>query len=102
MSYSDGRKDEVNEKKPRWGDPMRHNLTELEAFDAMRVFLEAFWRRGGSRSEDLRNLLSWMNRAPWPSEKQHPSLRGAPLDLAQWQDWLKAIDEVKSKPEQPN
>ncbi len=79
----------------RWGQPMRHSLTELEAFDVMRVFIEAFWRRGGCQSKELANLLSWTSRETWPSGKQLPDLAGAPLDIAQWEDWLNAIDTAK-------
>ncbi len=92
----------MSDKKARWGAPMHHSLNELEAFDAMRVFLEAFWRRGGCESEELRNLLSWMDRTPWPSGKQLPHLVGAPLDQAQWEDWLDAIDAMKSARENSN
>ena len=84
-------------KPSRWGEPMRYQLNELEAFDAMRLFLEAFWRRGSCKSEDLANLLGWTNREKWPSDKQLPHLTGAPLDLAQWEDWLDAIAEAKLK-----
>ena len=86
----------VSTKKTRWGEPMRYSLDELEAFDAMRTFLEAFWRRGGCKSEELANLLSWTNRQEWPSGKQLPDLTGAPLDIAQWEDWLDAVAATKS------
>jgi hypothetical protein len=82
-------------KQSRWGQPMQHTLTELEAFDAMRVFLEAFWRRGGCESRELANLLSWTARG-WPNgAPQLPHLQGAPLDIAQWEDWLDAIEATK-------
>jgi hypothetical protein len=78
---------------------MRHNLTELESFDAMRAFLEAYWRRGLCASDDLAVLLGSINRTPWPSDKQMPHLVGAPLDIAQWDDWLNAIEaSQKDKP----
>ena len=86
----------VSTKKSRWGEPMRYSLNELEAFDAMRTFLEAFWRRGGCKSEELAILLSWTNRQEWPSGKQLPDLTGAPLDIAQWEDWLDAVAATKS------
>jgi hypothetical protein len=84
-------------KESRWGQSLRHNLTELEAFDAMRAFLEAFWRRGGCESTDLANLLSWTNRGGFPSGKQLPHLEAAPLDIAQWEDWLDAIEATKPR-----
>ena len=46
----------------QWGQPMQYRLTELEAYDVMRAFIEAFWRRGNCKSEELANLLSWTNR----------------------------------------
>ena len=84
-------------KQSRWGQPMQYGLSELEAFDAMRAFVEAFWRRGDCKSEELRNLLNFTDRTPWPSGKQLPHLVGAPLDIAQWEDWLDAIAAVKGK-----
>jgi len=66
-----------------WGEPMRYSLSELEAFDAMRVFLEAYWRRGGAASDDIAVLLGNINRDDWAD-------RG-PLDPAQWSDWLNAV-----------
>ena len=68
---------------------MKHDLTELEAFDAMRAFLEAYWKRGGSSSDDLAVLLGDLNRSIWAG--------GRPGDPAQWSDWLKAVATVKSK-----
>ncbi len=38
------------------------DLDELEAFDAMRKFLEAYWERGGRRSNDLAVLLGSVHR----------------------------------------
>jgi hypothetical protein len=82
----------MGSKQSRWGEPTKYNLTELEAFDAMRSFIAAFWRRGGCKSEELANLLSWTDRG-WPNETtQLPNLKGAPLDIAQWEDWLDAIE----------
>jgi hypothetical protein len=80
----------------RWGTPSECTLTELEAFDAMRLFIEAFWRRGNCESEELRNLLSFTDRTPWPNGKQLPHLAGAPCDIAQWEDWLDAVAKVKA------
>jgi hypothetical protein len=71
-------------KQNRWGQPMQHNLTELEAFDAMRAFLEAYWRRGLCASDGVANLLSNINREIWSD--------GGPGDPAQWNNWLDAIE----------
>jgi len=84
-----------NTRQSRWGQLLQYTLTELEAFDVMRAFVEAFWRRGGCKSEELANLLSWTNRERWPSGKQLSHLAGAPLDIAQWEDWLDAIEATK-------
>jgi hypothetical protein len=56
-------------------------LDELQAFDAMRAFLEAYWERCGKRSDDLAVLLGSLNRHVGP-----------PVDLAQWHDWKAAVD----------
>jgi hypothetical protein len=77
---------------------MQHSLTELEAFDSMRAFAHAFWVRDGSNPDDgLARLLSFTDRAIWPSGKQLKHFEGAPLDLAQWEDWLDAIAIAKSE-----
>ncbi len=76
-------------EQSRWGQPMQYSLTELEAFDAMRAFLEAYWRRGLCSSDDLAVLLGSVSRNIWTD--------GGPGDPAQWNDWLKAVETVKSK-----
>jgi hypothetical protein len=41
-------------------------LTEKEAFEAMRCFLQAFWERGGRNPEsDLVDVLSWTAGDVW-------------------------------------
>jgi hypothetical protein len=63
-------------------------LTEEEAFDTMRHFLEAFWQRGGSDpNSDLADLLSWTGRDVWDD--------GSTNDPAQWHDWLAAVRAVQ-------
>jgi hypothetical protein len=66
------------------------SLTALEAFDAMRVFIENHWERGLKKSEDMLWLLSAINRetAVWPD--------GGPSDPAMWNDWLHALERVKN------
>lgn len=59
-------------------------LDELQAFDAMRAFLEAYWERGGQRSDDIAVLLSNLDRDAWEN--------GMPLDIAQWDDFRRAVD----------
>ena len=62
------------------------HLTAVEAFDAMRLFIEDQWERGS----DLRWLLSATNRdtAIWPD--------GGPVDPGMWSDWLIALGTVKN------
>jgi hypothetical protein len=70
------------------GDPPR-TLNEIEAFDAMRAFLKAFWERGLRSSEDIGLLLSWLDRENWAN--------GMPNDPAMWSDWRAAVDQIKAK-----
>jgi hypothetical protein len=60
-------------------------LTMVEAYDAMRVFLEAYWRRGGGSSSDLAVLLGCTQRA-----HDHRT-----IDPAQWFDWIEAVASVR-------
>jgi hypothetical protein len=41
---------------------MQYQLNEVEAFDVMRAFVEAFMRRGYPKSEGLHRLVSFTNR----------------------------------------
>ncbi|MBL8543365.1 MAG: hypothetical protein JNJ63_06105 [Hyphomonadaceae bacterium] len=68
----------------QWATGGERTLTALEAFDAMRCFLDAYWERGGKQSADLAILLGSLNR--------NRAGREPPLDIAQWHDWLTAID----------
>ena len=43
--------------QPRWGQPMQHTLNELEAFDVMRAFILAYWKRAEDVS--LQNLRTY-------------------------------------------
>lgn len=67
------------------GAPPR-NLNELKAFDAMRLFLEAYWERGGKQSDDLAVLLGNLDRGAWAN--------GMPMDRAQWDDFRNAVNKV--------
>jgi hypothetical protein len=79
----------MNLESPPWDVPSRHQLTELEAYDAMRAFLKAYWERGLKSSDDIAVLLGSIQRGfPWAD--------GSPADPAMWPDWLKAVDEVKN------
>jgi hypothetical protein len=66
-------------------------MDELAAFDVMRRFLENWWERSGRPDHsvfdegDVLWLLSACNR-----------VRGSgPADPAMWQDWKKAVAEVR-------
>ena len=81
---------------PEWTGPGAPKIDELpklsalEGFDAMRLFIEAYWERGLKKSDDLRLLLSALNRETrmWPD--------GGPDDPAMWGDWLLALGKVKN------
>ena len=59
-------------------------ITLIEAYDAMRIFVEAVWRRLDRPQEEIAFLLAGMK---W--------VDGAPVDPAMWQDWLAAAQSVK-------
>jgi len=61
-------------------------LTPLQAFDAMRAFLERFWVEGDKQEEDIACLLGSLNRSVWGD-------RG-PADPAHWGDWQEALETV--------
>jgi len=55
-------------------------ITVLEGFGAMRVFLEAIWRRQGKTSQEIAFVLAgsqWMD--------------GSPADPTIWDDWVAAV-----------
>jgi hypothetical protein len=59
-------------------------LNEKQAYDAMVRFLDAYWERGGRKSEDLAGLLGSLSLLP----------DGTPADAAMWEDWLNALREA--------
>ena len=65
----------------------QYTLTEIEAFDSMRAFLEAYWERGLRESNEIAGLLSSLVRLP----------DGFTADPAQWDDWLAAFRIVKDR-----
>ena len=73
-----------------WMGSTPRTLNELEAFDTMRFFLEAYWERGGKQSEDLAVLLGNLSREEWAN--------GMPMDPAQWPDFREAVDHVLGDP----
>ncbi|OYZ12890.1 MAG: hypothetical protein B7Y35_15435 [Sphingomonadales bacterium 28-64-96] len=56
------------------------------AFAATQLFLENFWRRGGSQSQEIGMLLSSMELVD-----------GMPLDPAQWSDFVNAWHDVEAE-----
>jgi hypothetical protein len=52
-------------------------ITVIEGYDAIRVFVEAVWRRHGKPGDQIEFLLGGMKWAD-----------GASIDPATWQDWL--------------
>ena len=67
-----------------WIGESPRTIDELQAFDAMRLFLKAFWERGGRQSEDLALLLDFIDRDVWAN--------GMPGDPAQWDEFRRAVD----------
>lgn len=72
-----------------WIGETPRTLNELQAFDAMRLFLEAYWERGGKQSDDLATLLGNLDREIWANSM--------PGDPAQWSDFRKAVSVVLAK-----
>jgi hypothetical protein len=54
----------------------------------MQLFLEAYWERGGSESEDIAVLMSGRSFLPG---------RGT-MDPAQWDGWLESVRRVLDDP----
>lgn len=65
----------------------QYALTELEAFNAMRTFLEAYWQRGLRESDEIAGLLGGLRLLP----------DGITADPAQWHDWLAAVRAMKGE-----
>jgi hypothetical protein len=76
-------------------DPARYQLTEAEAFRAMRCFLEQFFRSAGN---DVATLLVDISivvgNEPWQPD-------GSTHDPAAWDDWLKCVDDVAQAGDPP-
>ncbi len=58
-------------------------ITLVQAYDSMRIFVEAVWRRLDRPQEEIAFLLAGLKWAD-----------GAPVDPAMWQDWLAAVHSV--------
>jgi len=69
-------------------------LTEKEAFDAMRLFIDRFYAEAG---DDLPTLMADISTHSDEGRAWHPD--GSPLDPAAWSEWLKCVEQVKGKGE---
>jgi hypothetical protein len=65
-------------------------ITVLDAFKAMRTFLERFWERGHRQDDTLANLLSWTAMDP----RTTPTGKVGTADPAQWYDWVEAVTDT--------
>ncbi|OSJ30378.1 hypothetical protein BSZ19_24500 [Bradyrhizobium japonicum] len=67
---------------------MRANdtITLIEAYDAMRIFVETVWRRMDKPQEEVAFLLAGLKWAD-----------GSPVDPAMWQNWLEAAQSVREE-----
>jgi hypothetical protein len=61
-------------------------ITVVEGYDAMRIFLEAVWRRHGETGNEIDFILGGLKWAD-----------GTPVDPTMWQDWLAAVETVRSE-----
>jgi len=74
-----------------WPPKQLSSLTELQGFDAMVNFLEAYWKLCGRSSDDIAGLLSSLSRGREP----HPGT--PPIDEALWDDWRLAVADALSQ-----
>jgi hypothetical protein len=61
-------------------------ITVAEGYDAMQIFLEAVWRRHGKTGNEIDFILGGLKWAD-----------GTPVDPTMWQDWLAAVETVRSE-----
>jgi hypothetical protein len=61
-------------------------ITVAEGYHAMRIFLEAVWRRHSKTGNEIAFILGGLKWAD-----------GTPVDPTMWQDWLAAVETVRSK-----
>lgn len=69
---------------------MENKLTDLQAFNAMRIFLEGYYERTGS--DDIGSLLSDIQFFGADKETADP---------AAWEDWIDSIKEVLEEKDSP-
>jgi hypothetical protein len=68
-------------------DPPEFSLTEAEAFEAMRCFLDQFFKSAGN---DMYTLLADMTILN----------DGLTSDPAAWSDWIKCVESIVARMEQ--
>jgi len=61
-------------------------ITLIEAYDAIRIFVETVWRRMDKPQEEIAFLLAGLKWAD-----------GSPVDQAMWQSWLAAAQGVREE-----
>lgn len=66
-------------------------MTLIEAYDAMRIFVEIVWRRMDRPQEQVAFLLAGLKWAD-----------GSPVDPAMWENWLAAAQSVKEGAASPS
>lgn len=64
-------------------------LTEREAFRAARCFIKQFNQR--EKSEALELWVGWMEESTSPDDPYKTA------DPAQWEDWVRCVDQVISQ-----
>ena len=69
-----------------------YTLTEQEAFEAMRLFINRFFAEAG---DDLPTLVA--DISTHSDEGRQWWTDGGPLDPAAWSDWLKCVEAVKAQ-----
>ncbi|GAA0021888.1 hypothetical protein [Bradyrhizobium sp. B024] len=65
-------------------------ITLIEAYDAMRIFLETVWRRMDKPQEEVAFLLAGLKWAD-----------GSPVDPVMWQNWLATARSVREEGANP-
>jgi hypothetical protein len=67
------------------------DLSEKQAYEAMREFLKAFWERGGRTSGDIEEIIRWTDTKSGLGVKDDE-----PFDPAMWPDWLEAVRRARA------
>ncbi|MDR3550961.1 MAG: hypothetical protein P4L31_06115 [Candidatus Babeliales bacterium] len=76
----------LNETSKAYQNNMHEKLTKLQAFSAMRKFLEIYYEQT-THSDDVGTLLSGMN---FLSD-------GGTVDPAAWENWTKCVNDIQKK-----